>query len=47
MDNLHGQTTDKFKAYFAKKYNTLLWLYPSGGTYEVQEIDVGHGTLMK
>lgn len=47
MDNLHGQTKDKFKAYLAKECNTLLWLYPGGCTDEVQEIDVGHGSLMK
>ena len=32
LDNLHGQTTEKFKVYMKKECNTLVWHYPGGCT---------------
>ena len=48
LDNLHGQTTETFKAYNMKKgYNSLVWHYPGGCTDAVQPIDAGLGALIK
>ena len=46
LDNLHGQTTDKFKAYI-KECNTLAWIYPGGCTGALQPIDAGRGAFIK
>ena len=43
LDNLHGQTTEKFKAYMKKECNTLVWHYPGGCTDALQPIDAGMG----
>ena len=47
LDNLHGQTTDKFKAYIKKECNSLVWLYPGGCTDALQAIDAGLGASIK
>ena len=47
LDNLHGQTTEKFKAYKKKECNTLVWHYPGGCTGALQPIDAGLGALIK
>ena len=46
LDNLHGQTMEKFKAYM-KECNTLVWHYPGGCTNALQPIDAGLGALIK
>ena len=46
LDNLHGQTTEKFKAY-VKECNTLVWHYSGGCTDALQPIDAGIGALIK
>ena len=46
LDNLHGQTTDKFKAYI-KECNSLVRLYPGGCTDALQPIDAGLGAFIK
>lgn len=42
-DNLHGQTTEQFREYLYKECNTLLWLYASQCTDELQPVDAGYG----
>eukprot|EP00903_Cladosiphon_okamuranus_P021062 g19348.t1 len=46
-DNLHGQTSEKFREYLYKECNTLLWLLPAGCTDELQPVDAGMGRRMK
>ena len=46
LDNLHGQTTEKCKAYM-KECNSLVWHYPGGCTDALQPIDAGLGALIK
>ena len=43
LDNLHGQTTETFKAYMKKECNSLVWHYPGGCTDALQPIDPGLG----
>ena len=47
LDNLHGQTTDKFKAYIKEECNMLVWLYPGGCTDALQPIDAGLEAFIK
>ena len=47
LDNLHGQTTEKFKACMKKDCNSLVWHYPGGCTDTLQPIDAGLGALIK
>ena len=47
LDNLHGQTTDTFKAYIKKESNSLVWLYPAGCTDALHPIDAGLGAFVK
>ena len=47
LDNLHGQTTEKFKAYMKKECNSLVWHYPGGCTDALQPIDAGLAALIK
>ena len=45
LHNLHGQTTDKFKAYIKNESKSLVWLYPAGSTDALQPIDAGLGAF--
>ena len=47
LDDLHGQTTGKFKANIKKECNSLVWLYPRGCTDALQPIDAGLGAFIK
>ena len=47
LDNLHGHTTNRLKAYIKKECNSLVWLYPGGCTDSLQPIDAGLGALIK
>ena len=47
LDNLHGQTTEKFKAYMKKECNSLVGHYLGGCTDALQPIDAGLGALVK
>ena len=47
LDNLHGQTTERFKAYMKKECSSLVWHYPGGCTDALQPIDAGLGALIK
>ena len=47
LDNLHGQTTNKFKAYMKKECNSLVWHYPVGCTDALPPIDAGLAELIK
>ena len=47
LDNLHGQTTETFKAYMKKECNSLVWHYPVGCTDALQPIDGGLAALIK
>ena len=47
LDNLHGQTTEKFKAYMKKECDSLVWHYPVGCTDALRPIDAGLAELIK
>ena len=47
LDTLHGQTTEKFKAYMKKECNSLVWHYPGGCTDALQPIDAGLRACIK
>ena len=47
LDNLHGQTTDKFKAYVKKECNSPVWFYPGGCTDALKPIDAGLEVFIK
>ena len=47
LDNLHGQTTETFKACMKKECNSLVWHYPVWCTDVLQPIDAGLAALIK
>ena len=47
LDNLHEQTTEKFKAYMKKERNSLVWHYPVGCTDALRPIDADLAALIK
>ena len=47
LDNMHRQTTYKFKAYIKKECNSLVWLYPGGFEDALQRIDAGLESFFK
>ena len=47
LDNLHGHTTNRLKAYIKKECNSLVWLYPGGCTDALQPIDAVIGAFIK
>lgn len=45
VDNLYRQIVYELKKLLFFKFNTLLWLFPPGCTYEVQTVDAGYGKV--
>lgn len=47
LDNVHGQTTNTFKAYIKMECNSLVWLYPGRRTDARRPIGAGLGAFIK